>query len=93
MVHPSSHKDPNEINRAVFILGEIWICLDFFLRPNRWNVGMCKDSIVIPYGSLAVVLFDIITGGIVLVACFLGVYSHLNLLLLACCYLEYYVGY
>ena len=27
MVHPSSHKTPNDINGAVFIFGNMWICL------------------------------------------------------------------
>ena len=31
---------------------------------------MCDDSIVIPYGSLVVISFKIITGAIVVVACF-----------------------
>ena len=31
---------------------------------------MCEDSIVIPYGILAVILFYIVTGEIVVVACF-----------------------
>ena len=31
---------------------------------------MCDDSIVFPYGSLAVISFEIITGSIVVVDCF-----------------------
>ena len=31
---------------------------------------MCDDSILLPYGTLAVMLFLIITGAIVVVACF-----------------------
>ena len=31
---------------------------------------MCDDSIVLPYGSISVILFEIITGDIVVMACF-----------------------
>ena len=31
---------------------------------------MCEDSIVLPYGILAVISFDIITGAILVLACF-----------------------
>ena len=33
---------------------------------------MCKDSVMLPSGSLSVISFDIITGAIVFVACFAG---------------------
>ena len=48
----------------------MWIFLAFFLRPGIWSVDICDVSVLIPYGSLAVILFDIMTGSIVLVACF-----------------------
>ena len=48
----------------------MWICLDCLLRPDSWGVVMCEDSIVLPSGSLAVISFDIITGAMVVVACF-----------------------
>ena len=70
IVHPSSHKTPNEINGDVFIFGEMCIRLACLLIPDIWSVLMCEDSIVIPSGSLAVLSFDIITGGTVVVACF-----------------------
>ena len=69
-MHPSSHETPNEINGAVFIFGKMCICLDSLLRPDRWSVVMCEDSIVLSSGSLVVVSFEIITGAILLVACF-----------------------
>ena len=34
MVHQSSHKTPNDINRAVCILGKMWIYLASLLRPG-----------------------------------------------------------
>ena len=40
------------------------------LIPGIWSVAMCEDYVVIPYGSLAVISFDIITGDIVVVDCF-----------------------
>ena len=37
---------------------------------SSWSVVTCDDSMVLLYGSLAVMLFDIVTGGIVGVAFF-----------------------
>ena len=65
-----SHKTPNDISGYVFILGEMGIYLDFFIRPVSWSVAICYDSIVLPSGSHAVVLFEIMTGAIVVVDCF-----------------------
>ena len=65
VVNTSSHKTPNGINGSVLIFGEMYICLTCFLRPGSWSVVICEDSIVIPYGSLSVILFGIVTG-----ACF-----------------------
>ena len=65
MVHPSSHKTPNVINRAVCIFGKMWICISSLLIPGSWSVAICVDSIVLPYGSLALISFTIIIGGIV----------------------------
>ena len=45
-------------------------CGSDLLRTDIWSVAICEDSIVLPYGSLSVILFDIITGAIVVVACF-----------------------
>ena len=70
MVHPSSHKNTHGINGAVFIFGKIWICLACLLRPDIWSVEICEDSIVFSSGSLTVISFDIITGGIIVVDCF-----------------------
>ena len=70
MVHPSSHKNPIEIYGAVFIFGKTRIWHSCLLRPDSRSVTMCEDSIVLPYGSLAVISFDIITGRIFVVACF-----------------------
>ena len=67
MMHPSSHKTPNDIIGAVLIFGKMWICLAYFLRPGEWSVAICDDSIVLPSGSIS---FDIITGAIVVVAHF-----------------------
>ena len=72
MIHPSSHKTSNDINGDVIIFGKIWICLACLLITGSWSVAMCEDSIVIPSGSLAVVLFRIITGAVVVVDCFAG---------------------
>ena len=70
MVHPSSHKTPNDINGAVYILGKMWVCLTFVLIPDSWSVAMCVDSIVLPSGILAFISFSIIAGAIIGVACF-----------------------
>ena len=58
MVHPSSHKTPNDISGSVLIFGKIWICLYELIRPGRWSVTMCDDSIVIPNGFGVVACFD-----------------------------------
>ena len=55
MVNPSLHKTPNDINRAVYIFGKIWICLTSLLRPGIWSVAICIDSIVNKSGSLALI--------------------------------------
>ena len=68
MVHPSSHKTPNEISGFIFIFGIMWICLACLLRPGSWSVAICDDYIVLPYRSLDIVSFDIMTGAIFLVA-------------------------
>ena len=60
--------------------------LSYFLRPDSWSVVMCEDSIVLQSGSIAVILFYICIYSIVVVAYFLGLYSHMSLQLLACCY-------
>ena len=86
MVHISLHKTPNDINGAVFIFGKTWTYLDCMLRPGIWCVAICEDSSVPPSGILAVVSFEIIIGAIVGVFFLLGVYLHLSLRLIACCY-------
>ena len=40
------------------------------LRPGSWSVAICDGSNVLPSGSLAVISFEIMTGAIVVVACF-----------------------
>ena len=45
----------------------MWICLVCLRRPVSWSVAMCEESIVIPYGSLADILVDIITGAVLVV--------------------------
>ena len=40
--------------------------------PDIRSVDMCDESIVLPYGSIAVIPFEIITGAILVVACFAG---------------------
>ena len=67
MIHPSPHKTPNAISRAVIIFGIIWICLAFFIRPGIWSVAIYEDYVVLPYASLSVMFFDIITGSVVCV--------------------------
>ena len=62
MVHPLSHKTPNEINGNIFIFWGIWVYLAFLLRPGIWSVLMCEESIVLPSGSLVIISFDVITG-------------------------------
>ena len=79
-----NHKTPNDISGYVFILGEMGIWLDFFITPVSWSVAICYDSIFLPSGSHAVVLFEIMTGAIVVVDFFLGAYSHPSLWFLAC---------
>ena len=54
MVHPSSHRTPNDISASVLIFEDIWICLACFLRTGIWSVAICDESIVLPYVSLAV---------------------------------------
>ena len=41
-----------------------------FDYPGIWSVAICNDSIVLTYGSLAVMSFEIITGAIFVVAFF-----------------------
>ena len=72
MMNLSSHKNTSYISEDVFIYGEMWIYLVSLLIPGRWSVDMCEDSIVLPSDSLSIVSFDIITGAIVVVACFAG---------------------
>ena len=77
IVHPSLHKTPIDIYGAIFVLGEMWICIACLLRTGIWSVAICVYSVVIPSGSLAFISFSIITGAIVFA--FLGVYSHTSL--------------
>ena len=70
MVHPSAHNTPNDISGAIFIYSKIWIFLTFFLRPDIWSVAICDDSIVLTYVIFYVMSFEMMTGAIVVVACF-----------------------
>ena len=70
MLHPSSHKTPNDINGAAYIFGKMWICLACLIRSGIWSVATCEDAIVLPSSSLAFISFDLITGAIVGVDCF-----------------------
>ena len=72
MVHPSSHKTPNDISGDVFIFRKICICLTCLLITDSWSVVMFDYSNVIPYVILAVISVDIFIGAIVVVACFYG---------------------
>ena len=45
--------------------GEMCICLACLLVTGSWSVAVCDDSVVLPYGSLSVCSFYIITGVIV----------------------------
>ena len=69
MVHPYSHKTPNDINGAVYIFGKMWIYLASLIKPGSCSVAICVDSIVLPPSSLAFISLSIITGAIVEVAC------------------------
>ena len=69
VVHPSSHKTPNDINGDVCILGKMWICLSRLLIPGSWSVAICVNSIVLPSGSLDFISLSIITVAVVGVAC------------------------
>ena len=69
MVHPSSHKTPNDISGAVFIFELIWIWIACYLRPVSWSVNICDEYIVLPSTSIAVMSFEIMTGAIVVVDC------------------------
>ena len=69
MVHPSSHKNPNDIHGDVYIFGKMWICLACLLRRGSCSFSICVDSLVLPYGSLDFILFSIFTGSIVGAAC------------------------
>ena len=54
-VHPSSHKTPNNINGAVYILVGMCICIASLLRPGIRSVDICVDSKLLPSGSLALI--------------------------------------
>ena len=69
-VNLKSHNTPNDISGAVLIFVKMWIYLACLLRPGIWSVAMCEDSIVLPFGSLDIISFKIITRTIVVVACF-----------------------
>ena len=68
IVHSSSHRTPSNMSRDVLIFGDILFCLAYLVRPGSLSDTKYDDSIVLPYDSLAVVLFDIMTGGIIGVA-------------------------
>ena len=55
---------------AVIVSGKMRICMVFLVRPGSWSFSTCDESIVLPSGSLSVISFDIITGGIVCVVLF-----------------------
>ena len=52
IVHPSSHRIPNNMNGSVVVWGGMWICLYFLVRSGIWSVTTCDNLIVIPYVSL-----------------------------------------
>ena len=64
MVNPSSHNAPNNMSGDVLIFGQMWICLTFGVRPGSLVIVTCGESIVLPYGSLEIMLFGIMTGSI-----------------------------
>ena len=70
LVRPSSHRTVNDMSGDVLIFGEMWIFLDLRVRIGSWSVATCDDFIVLPYGRLAVILFDIMNGEIYGVASF-----------------------
>ena len=41
VLHPSSHKAPDDISGDVFIFGKFWICVACLNRPGGWSVAMC----------------------------------------------------
>ena len=70
MLHPSSHKTPNENNEAVLIFREMWIFIACLIRPDSCSVAIGEESIELPSGSLDVIPFEIITGAILLMSSF-----------------------
>ena len=48
----------------------MWICLACLLRSGSWSVAMWEESIVLPFVSLYLISFEVITGDIVVVVCF-----------------------
>ena len=69
MVHPSSHKTPNNINGAVLIFGKMWIYFASLIRLGSLIFAICVNSVVFPSGSIDSILLFIVTGSIVGVAC------------------------
>ena len=70
MMHPSAHNTPNDFTGDVCTFGKLCIFLASLLIPGSCIVAICEESIVISYGILTVISFDIITGDIVGLACF-----------------------
>ena len=53
---------PNDISGAVLILGKyVSVSIACFMT-GIWSVARCDDSIVLPYGSISIISFEIITG-------------------------------
>ena len=48
----------------------MWISLACLLIHDSWSVAISENYILIPSDSLTVILFDVITGAIVVVAYF-----------------------
>ena len=53
MVHPSSHKTPNDISGAVLIFEKIRICLTCLLMTGCWSVVIYDNFMVLQSGSLS----------------------------------------
>ena len=84
VVHPSSHKTPNDISGYVFIFGSIWICLTFLIGPVA---GLLIFLITSLWSHLVVLLsfyLKLWQGPLLWWLFLIGVYLHLSLQFLAC---------
>ena len=84
VVHTSSHRTPNNMSGVVLILVEMWVCLAFIVRPGSYSFSTCDNSIVLPYGSIVVMLVTLLLGTLLVWLCLLYGCLHLSLWLIGC---------